>query len=111
MESFRKLSGDENPLHFDAEFAKQRGFRGPVVYGGLIVARVSGLIGSVMPGPGAVWTGLSLDFRNPLYAGEEAVLTGKISHRSDAAKLMTIDLKVAVADRTVANGSAEVSFR
>ena len=33
MERFRELSGDENPLHKDEAYAKEKGFPGRVVYG------------------------------------------------------------------------------
>ena len=45
MAAFADLSGDRNPLHTDAAFARSRGFPDRVVYGGLILARVSRLLG------------------------------------------------------------------
>ena len=49
--SFAVLSGDFNPLHLDSDFAQARGLAGSVVYGGLIVAKVSQVIGMRLPGP------------------------------------------------------------
>jgi len=45
MSSFSIISGDYNPLHIDNKFAIDKGFEGVVVYGGLIIAKISKLIG------------------------------------------------------------------
>lgn len=107
MRAFAALSGDANPLHSDAAFARARGFAGAVVYGGLIIAQVSKLIGTELPGRDAVWTGIRLDFRKPLYVGEAAELTGRVVHRSRATRSLTIALEVVAGGRTVATGEAE----
>lgn len=107
METFAALSGDRNPLHSDAELAQSKGFAGPVVYGGLLIAKISGLLGEDLPGPGTVWTGLKLDFRKPLYVEEQARLSGRVSHVSQATRSVTIDLKIETDDRVIATGSAE----
>ena len=38
MEEFARFSGDRSRIHHDAEFGRRNGFRGPVVYGAIIVA-------------------------------------------------------------------------
>lgn len=111
MEAFERLSGDSNPLHTDDGFAESLGFRERVVYGALIVAKISQLIGMNLPGTGGVWTGLRIDFRNPLYVGETATLTGRVSHRSEAARMVAIKLRVETGDRCIATGSAEAVCR
>lgn len=111
MENFRRLSCDDNPLHTDDTYARQLGFEGRVVYGALIVARISCLIGMHLPGPGGVWAGLKMDFRSPLYIDEEAALNGTVTHRSEAAKLLTLGLRIDTVDRCIATGSAEAVFR
>ena len=47
MEQFRVMSGDDNPLHTDENFAKDRGFPGKVVYGMLTASLYSCLGGGV----------------------------------------------------------------
>lgn len=106
MAAFRDLSGDTNPLHHDAEFARERGFSGEVVYGGLLVAQVSRLLGTEMPGPGCVWRSLSLRFRSPLYVNEPARLSGTVTHQNEELGVMTLRLRVEADGRTVADGEA-----
>jgi 3-hydroxybutyryl-CoA dehydratase len=76
MEGFAALSGDRSAVHGAADFARRLGLEGRVVYEGLIVARLSRLIGMNVPGlTGSLWGSLRIDFHHPLYVGEPAVLT------------------------------------
>ena len=50
MRLFREISGDENPLHTDIDFAKEKGYSENVVYGQLTAAALSTLAGMYIPG-------------------------------------------------------------
>ena len=50
LNMFINLSGDKNPLHIDEQYAVQNGFESTVVHGFLICAKISGLIGMLLPG-------------------------------------------------------------
>ena len=50
MQSFLFLSGDENPLHTDPDFAMKQGYRDKVVYGLLTTSFISRLVGVLLPG-------------------------------------------------------------
>jgi acyl dehydratase len=108
MRAFAALSGDHNPLHVDGDFARGRGFAGEVVYGGLLVAKVSRLIGMELPGRDSVWAGLSLDFAKPLYVGETAQLRGVVAEVSESTGMVTLKLTIRAGGRTIARGRAEV---
>ena len=62
MQSFEKISGDINPLHTDVNFATSRGFDGVVVYGGILVAQISRMVGMHLPGRDALWSSLNIYF-------------------------------------------------
>lgn len=106
MDAFRALSGDTNPLHQDIGFASRRGFVDKVVYGGLLVAQVSRLLGNEMPGRGCVWRSITLRFRGPLYVGEPARLTGTITHANSDLGLIDLSLKIETRGRAIAEGEA-----
>ena len=89
---FAALSGDFNPLHLDPGFAQARGLAGSVVYGGLIVAKVSQVIGMRLPGPRGIWGSLKIDFREPLYVGKVACLSTEVSHFSLATRSLSLSL-------------------
>ena len=106
MEIFRALSGDTNPLHDDAAYAGRRGFGGKVVYGGLLIAQVSRLLGTRLPGHGCVWRSITLRFRAPLYVDEPARLTGTVTHANADLGVMNLKLRIEAGGRTVADGEA-----
>lgn len=108
MRAFAAISGDYNPLHTDAEFAQRRGFTGEVVYGALLVAKVSNLIGMRLPGRDSVWASIALQFHEPLFVGEAASVEGEVVAASLATGLTTIKLTVRRGERVLAKGKAEV---
>jgi len=108
MARFAALSGDFNPLHIDDAFARSKQFEGRVVYGALIVAKVSRLIGMELPGRDSVWASISFQWNRPLYVGQTATLEGVITALSEATRLMELKLTLKVGGRTHAKGNAEV---
>lgn len=108
MRQFATLSGDRNPLHLDADFARRKGFDDAVVYGALLVAKVSQLIGMRLPGRDSVWTGVSLQFRQPLYVGREARVEGVVERLSAATGMVVLALELRSGETLIAKGEAEV---
>jgi acyl dehydratase len=109
MEAFARLSGDRNPVHFDRGTAIDRGYHDPLVYGGLLIARLSKLIGMQLPGPSSVWTELRVTFHRPLRIGEYARLVARVASVHPATQ--TVRLKFSIARMTgdiVAKGNIGV---
>lgn len=90
MEAFRRLSGDENPLHNDAEFAVERGFSGRVVYGMLTASLYSALAGVYLPGKRCLLQSVYTDFLHPVFVGETLTITGKIVEKHDSVQQVII---------------------
>jgi 3-hydroxybutyryl-CoA dehydratase len=108
MQQFAELSGDFNPLHTDDAFARSKGLEGAVVYGALMVAKVSQLIGMRLPGRDSVWASVSLDFRRPLYVGQAAQVEGVVTEVSESTGMVGLKLTVRAAGKVLAKGTAEV---
>ena len=108
MLEFATLSGDFNPLHIDDAFARDRGFKGVVVYGALLVAKISQLIGMQLPGRNSVWASVSLDFRKPLYVGQPAQVVGVVNMVSDSTGMAELMITVRAANKVLAKGTAQV---
>ncbi len=104
QEAFAQLSGDRNPMHLDADHARLLGFAAPVVYGGLLVAKISRVIGMQWPGVRGVWGDLNIRFRKPLLVGQEAQLVARIDHVSEVSRSVTI--KIDITSQTVRIASA-----
>ncbi|UCZ77288.1 hypothetical protein LHK94_10090 [Dickeya zeae] len=108
MSQFASLSGDFNPLHVDDTFARAKGFSGVVVYGGLIIAHISRLIGMNLPGRDSLWSSIDVKFRNPLYVNQTAMLEAVISAISSATGLIELKISLRSGNKLIAKGKAEV---
>jgi acyl dehydratase len=108
MQAFAELSGDFNPLHTDDDFARRKGFEGKVVYGALLVAKVSELIGMRLPGRDSVWASLSLEFLRPLYVEQVAELDATVDGWSESTGLVSLRLALSRNAKKLAKGRAEV---
>ena len=106
---FAALSGDSNPIHLDAEQARAFGHPHPVAHGAFLLAVVSRLIGTELPGPGAVWMGHSVEWQHPVYVGDEIVVEVTVSRVAAGAEMLLLDLNARNAEgRAVMTGQARV---
>jgi 3-hydroxybutyryl-CoA dehydratase len=87
---FGELSGDNNPLHVDKEYAIQAGFDGPVIFGLLTSSFYSRLVGVYLPGRYALLHGIDIDFVSPAYVGDTLTIEGEIAFLGDAYKRLEI---------------------
>ena len=67
---FAKVSGDENPVHMDEEFAKTTMFKGRIAHGILSVAFISTTLASRLPGPGTIYLKQEVTFLKPVRIGD-----------------------------------------
>lgn len=69
--TYARLTGDHNPLHFDASFAKRTGkLDGLIVQGGLTTGLLHALVATDLPGPGSVFLSQNWKFTAPVYIGD-----------------------------------------
>ena len=70
VEAFATMSGDRNPLHFDAEFAGRTRLGRLVVQGGLTTGLFNALVAMELPGPGSVFLHQEWDYPAPVFIGD-----------------------------------------
>ncbi len=78
IDAFAALSGDDNPLHMDSVAATRYGFPRRVAHGVLSLAFVSTLIGTKLPGVGALWRSLRVDWQRPIFPGDTISVDGQV---------------------------------
>jgi len=92
-------SGDFNPIHWDADFARESGYNGPIAHGMLSMAFLARAL--------TAWTGatsvlhLEARFKAITYPGDPLTVTGRVTEVSTTSGTVTVDLSVAKADGTV----------
>ena len=64
------ITGDFNPAHLNEEYASGTFFKTRIAHGMLTAGFVSGLLGTVLPGPGTVYVRQALDFLGPVRMGD-----------------------------------------
>jgi acyl dehydratase len=70
VELYAELTGDRNPLHFDADFAARTRFGRLVAQGGITAGMLNALVAMDLPGPGTVFMSQSLRYLAPAYLGD-----------------------------------------
>ncbi len=72
---FAQLTGDRNPIHLSEHFAAKTTFRTRVAHGLYTASLISAVLGTRLPGPGAVYISQTLNFRAPVRIGDTVVVT------------------------------------
>jgi acyl dehydratase len=71
IELFTQLSGDRNPLHYDALRAGQSRFGGIIVQGGVTSGLLNAVVAEDLPGPGSVFLHVDWSFKAPVRPGDD----------------------------------------
>lgn len=90
MDKFLDISNDINPLHIDADYAKEKGFPDRVVYGLLTSSFYSTLVGVHLPGKYCILQGIDIQFSNPVYIDDTLKISGKVSYINESYKQIEI---------------------
>lgn len=68
---FAEISGDRNPIHLSEHFAAKTPFGGRIAHGLYTASLISAVIGTRLPGPGAIYMSQTLNFRAPVKIGDQ----------------------------------------
>ncbi len=103
------MSGDVNPAHVDPAFAKDDMFHKIIAHGMWGGALFSTVLGTELPGPGAIYLGQSLRFRHPVGLGDTITVTVRVTAKSSEKHRVTLDCEAQnQKGETVITGTAEV---
>ena len=78
VEAFARLSGDRNPLHFDARFAAKTRVGRLVAQGGLTTGLFNALVAMELPGPGSVFLHQEWDYPAPVYIDDTVTAEAEV---------------------------------
>jgi len=94
LKTFAALTGDDNPLHMDESYAALTSFKKRVAHGMLTASFISTMIGTKLPGKGALWYEQQLRFLAPARIGEKIRIWAKVKHKSLSQRILTIETLV-----------------
>ncbi|MBB3475873.1 SDR family oxidoreductase [Sphingomonas sp. BK345] len=108
---FVEMTGDDNPLHVDRAFAEETSFKDIVVHGMLGASFISTVIGTQLPGPGALWVSQSFDFLLPVRLGDELTVSCTVAAKHERDRLLELDTVIVNQNKqTVLTGQGKVKL-
>jgi 3-hydroxybutyryl-CoA dehydratase len=108
IEAFAEVSGDTNPVHLDEAYAKTTPFGGRIAHGMLSAAYISAVLGTRLPGPGAIYLSQSMRFRRPVKVGDPVVARVTVKALDEKRGHATLETVCEVNGKTVVDGEAVV---
>ena len=106
--AFSRVSGDTNPVHLDAMYAAGTPFKTRIAHGMLTASFISTVIGTRLPGHGAIYMSQSLRFRAPVRIGDLVRTTAVVTAIDAARRRVILTCACRVDDQVVLDGDAMV---
>jgi len=109
IELFAVMSGDINPAHVDEEYARSDMFHKIIAHGMWGGSLISAVLGTKLPGPGAIYLGQTLHFHHPIAIGDMITVTVTVTSKKADGHLVSFDCQcVNQRGEVVISGCAEV---
>lgn len=108
IEAFAEVSGDTNPVHLDEAYARGTPFGGRIAHGMLSAAYISAVLGTQLPGPGAIYLSQSMRFRRPVKIGDAVTARATVKELDDKRGHVTLQTVCEVNGKAVVDGEAVV---
>lgn len=103
---FAELSGDKNPVHLNDEYAKTTPFKARIVHGMFNAALISAVLGTRLPGPGAIYIDQQLRFKAPVFIGDTVEAIAEIEDINLERRRVKLKTLCRVGGKVVAEGVA-----
>ena len=107
---FAEISGDRNPIHLSEHFAAKTPFGGRIAHGLYTASLISAVIGTRLPGPGAIYISQTLRFLAPVRIGDVVDATVEIVELVEKGRRAKLRCECKVGDTVVLEGEAEVKI-
>ena len=105
---FAALTGDTNPIHLNEAYAANTRFGGRIAHGLYTASLISAVLGTKLPGPGAVYLSQTIKFRAPVFIGDEVTAHVEITALDPARQRATFFCTCTVGEKVVLDGEAHI---
>jgi 3-hydroxybutyryl-CoA dehydratase len=105
---FAAVSGDNNAMHINEEFARNTQFNGRIAHGMLTASVISAAIAGRLPGPGTIYLGQNLRFKAPVKPGDTVHATVTVREMFPEKRRVMLNTVCTVNGKVVIEGDAMV---
>ncbi|MFW5790128.1 MAG: MaoC family dehydratase [Bacillota bacterium] len=109
VSNYAGITGDFNPVHIDQEYAKNSFFKDRIVHGMLSAGLISAVLGTKLPGPGAIYLSQDLKFRKPVKINDTITAKVEVTEKKPEKKILKLKtICFNQKDDEVLTGNAEI---
>lgn len=105
---FAEITGDRNPIHLSEHFAAKTPFKGRIAHGLYTAGLISAVIGTRLPGPGAIYISQTLKFLAPVKIGDTVDAIVEVNELNAKRQRAKLRCECRVGETTVLEGEAVV---
>ena len=109
IQQFADASDDHNPVHMDEAFASKTAYRGRIAHGLLSASFGSAVVGTILPGAGAIYLSQTLAFHRPVRIGDVVRARITVAAVDTESARVTLRTDGYVGDDLIMEGEAVVS--
>ncbi len=112
VSKFVAITGDDNRLHLDDSFARQKGFGRRIAHGLLLASLFSKIVGQFFFGDDNLYLAQTITFRKPIFVGDAVKVAGVVKNKIESVKILYIETTITTLDGEVAlSGEARVTYK
>jgi 3-hydroxybutyryl-CoA dehydratase len=108
ISQFAEASDDFNPVHMDDAFASRTAYRGRIAHGLLSASFGSAVVGTILPGAGAIYLAQTLAFHKPVRIGDVVVSRVTVSAIDEVRARVSLRCEAFVGEDLIMDGEATV---
>lgn len=105
---FAEITGDRNPIHLSEHFAAKTPFKGRIAHGLYTASLISAVIGTRLPGPGAIYVSQTLRFLAPVKIGDTIEAIVQVADLNEDRQRVQLLCRCKVGSTAVLEGEAIV---
>jgi len=105
---FAEVSGDRNPIHLSEHFAARTPFKTRIAHGLYTASLISAVLGTRLPGPGAIYLSQTLNFKAPVKIGDDVTVLVTVEELMDKGNRARLSCVCSVDETVVLEGEALV---
>ncbi len=106
VRTYAALTGDDNPIHINAEYASETRFGQTIVHGTFLLGIISKALGRDFPGPGSVAVSISCRFLRPVPVGSTISVEVRVAEKIEKYRHIRMKVYIYLGKKTVLGGEA-----